>query len=186
MRVDKPGAGDSEGPPCEESGFREELAGYQTALRALKADPAVDKNRVFLIGLSLGGFFAPLLARDVPVAGISAYGTIAFTPTPYPGRSERFFREIAGVDILAAWAAVDARVQLLHGTYDAVSTASDHAKIAAIVNQTHPGRAERREFEGLDHCWSRQKTADAGRDNCGGGEPTTFVTDAVLEFIGRP
>ena len=185
MRVDKPGAGDSEGPPCAETGFREELAGYQAALRALLADPAVDKNRVFLVGISLGGFFAPLLARDVPVAGISAYGTIAFTPTTYPGRSERFFREIAVVDILAAWAAVDARVQVLHGTYDAVSTASDHAKIAAIVNGRHPGRAEHREFEGLDHCWTRQKTPEAGRDNCGGGEATTSWNDAVLEFIGR-
>jgi dienelactone hydrolase len=185
MRVDKPGAGDSEGLPCEETGFREELAGYQAALRALVADPAVDRSRVFLIGLSLGGFVAPLLARDVPVSGISAYGTIAFTPTPYPGRSERFFREIAVVDILAAWAAVDARVQMLHGTYDAVSTASDHAKIAAIVNATHPGRAEHREFEGLDHCWTRQKTPEAGRDNCGGGEATTSWNDAVLEFIGR-
>ena len=186
MRVDKPGAGDSEGPPCAETGFREELAGYQTALRTLVADPAVDKGRVFLIGLSLGGFFAPLLARDLPVTGISAYGTIAFTPTPYPGRSERFFREIAVVDILAAWAAVDARVQVLHGTYDAVSTASDHATIAAIVNGVHPGRAEHREFEGLDHCWTRQKTPEAGRDNCGGGEATTSVNDAVLEFIGQP
>lgn len=186
MRVDKPGAGDSEGPPCAETGFREELAGYQAALRALQADPSVDKNRVFLIGVSLGGFFAPLLARDVPVAGISAYGTIAFTPTGYPGRSDRFFREIAAVDILAAWAAVDTRVQLLHGTYDAVSTATDHAKIAAIVNQGHPGRAEHREFEGLDHCWTRRKTAEAGRDNCGGGEATTLVNDAVLEFIGQP
>jgi dienelactone hydrolase len=186
MRVDKPGAGDSEGPPCAETGFREELAGYQTALRALLADPAVDKNRVSLIGISLGGFFAPLLARDVPVSGISAYGTIAFTPTPYPGRSERFFREIAVVDILAAWAAVGARVQLLHGTYDAVSTASDHAKIAAIVNGVHPGRAQHREFEGVDHCWTRQKTPEAGRDNCGGGEATTSWNDAVLEFIERP
>jgi dienelactone hydrolase len=186
MRVDKAGAGDSEGPPCEEIGFREELAGYQAALRALVADPAVDRNRVFLFGLSLGGFFAPLLALDVPVAGISAYGTIAFTPTPYPGRSEQFFREVASVDILAAWAAVDTRVQMLHGTYDAVSTASDHAKIAAIVNGAHPGRAEHREFEGLDHCETRQNTPEAGRDHCGGGETTTVVDDAVLEFIGRP
>jgi dienelactone hydrolase len=186
MRVDKPGAGDSEGPPCAESGFRDELAGYQMALRALRADPAVDKNRVFLIGLSLGGFFAPLLARDGTVAGISAYGTVAFTPTPYPGRSERFFREIAGVDILAAWAAVDARVQMLHGTFDAVSTASDHSKIAAIVNGVRSGRAEHREFEGLDHCETRQETLEAGRDHCGGGEATTAVRDAVLEFIGRP
>ena len=185
MRADKPGAGDSEGPPCAETGFREELAGYQAALRALVADPAVDKNRVFLLGLSLGGFFALLLARDVRVKGISAYGTIAFTPTPYPGRSDRFFREIAGVDILAAWAAVDSRVQVLHGTYHAVSTASDHAKIAAIVNGVHPGRAEHQEFGGLDHCCTRQKTPEAGRDNCGGGAATTSVNDALLEFIGR-
>ena len=187
MRVDKPGAGDSEGPPCPETGFREELAGYQAALQALLADPAVDRRRVFLVGLSLGGFFAPLLARDVPVAGISAYGTIAFTPTGYPGRSARFFREIAVVDILAAWASVDARVQMLHGTYDGVSTASDHAKIAAIVNGAHPGRAAHREFERLDHCFTRQPTPEAGRDNCGSGEDSTGeVTGAILEFIGRP
>jgi dienelactone hydrolase len=186
MRVDKPGTGDSEGPPCAETGFREELAGYQAALHALVADPAVDRSRVFLVGLSLGGFFAPLLARDVAVAGISAYGTIAFTPTPYPGRSERFFREIAPVDILAAWASVDTRVQVLHGTYDGVSTASDHAKIAAIVNGVRPGRAEHREFERLDHCFTRQPTPEAGRDNCGSGEDSTAaVTEAVLEFLDR-
>ena len=122
--------------------------------------------------------------REVPVAGISAYGTIAFTPTPYPGRSERFFREIAPVDILAAWASVDTRVQMLHGTYDGVSTASDHAKIAAIVNGIRPGRAEHREFDRLDHCFSRQPTPEAGRDKCGTGEDATAaVTDAVLEFI---
>jgi dienelactone hydrolase len=186
MRVDKPGAGDSEGPPCAEAGFREELAGYQAALHALVADPTVDRNRVFLVGLSLGGFFAPLLARDVAVAGISAYGTIAFTPTGYPGRSERFFREIAPVDILAAWAAVDSRVQMLHGTYDGVSTASDHARIAAIVNGVRPGRAEHREFERLDHCFTRQPTPEAGRDHCGEGEDSTAaVTEAVLEFLER-
>jgi dienelactone hydrolase len=185
MRVDKPGAGDSEGPPCAETGFREELAGYQAALRALLADPAVDRRRVFLVGVSLGGFFAPLLARDVPLAGISAYGTIAFTPTAYPGRSERFFREIAVVDILAAWASVDTRVQMLHGTYDGVTTADDHAKIAAIVNGAHPGQAEHREFERLDHCFTRQPTPEAGRDNCGAGEDSTAaVTAAVLQFIG--
>jgi hypothetical protein len=52
-------------------------------------------------------------------------------------------------------------LQLLHGTFDAVSTASDHAKIAAVVNGAHPGRAEHRELEGLDHRWTRQRTPDA-------------------------
>jgi uncharacterized protein len=184
MRVDKPGAGDSEGPPCAEIGFREELAGYRAALRALEANPAVDPDRVFLLGLSLGGFFAPIIAQDAKIEGISVYGTIAFTPTPYPGRSERFFREIAAVDdILERWVDVDARVQLLHGTYDATTTASDHAKIAAAVNSAHPGLAEHRELEGLDHGATRQPSLEAGARNPGGGEQVTDLQDAVLEFL---
>ena len=184
MRVDKPGAGDSEGPPCAEIGYREELAGYRAALRALVANPAADPDRVFLLGLSLGGFFAPIIAQDAKIAGISVYGTIAFTPTPYPGRSERFFREIAEVDdILEIWKQVDARVQVLHGTYDATATASDHAKIAAAVNASHPGHAEHRELEALDHGATRQPSLDAGERNPGGGEQVTDLQDAVLEFL---
>ncbi|HVJ29643.1 MAG TPA: alpha/beta fold hydrolase, partial [Gammaproteobacteria bacterium] len=184
MRVDKPGAGDSEGPPCAEIGYREELAGYRAALRALEANPAVDPDRVFLLGLSLGGFFAPIIAQDAEIAGISVYGTIAFTPTPYPGRSERFFREIAEVDdILERWAQVDARVQVLHGTYDATTTASDNAKIAAAVNSAHPGLAEHRELDGLDHGATRQPSLEAGARNPGRGEQVTDLQDAVLEFL---
>jgi uncharacterized protein len=183
MRVDKPGAGDSEGPPCAEIGYREELAGYRAALRELEANPTVDPDRVFLLGLSLGGFFAPIVAQDAKIAGISVYGTIAFTPTPYPGRSERFFREIAEVDILEVWADVETRVQALHGTYDAITTASDHAKIAQTVNAANPGRAEHRELAGLDHGATRQPSLEAGARNPGGGEQVTDLQDAVLEFL---
>jgi dienelactone hydrolase len=184
MRVDKPGAGDSEGPPCAEIGYREELAGYRAALRELVTNPVVDPDRVFLLGLSLGGFFAPIVAQDAKIAGISVYGTIAFTPTPYPGRSARFFREIAEVDdILKIWAKVDARVQVLHGTYDATTAASDHAKIAAAVNAAHPGLAEHRELEGLDHGATRQPSIEEGARNPGGGEQVTDLQDAVLEFL---
>jgi dienelactone hydrolase len=184
MRVDKPGAGESEGPPCAETGFREELAGYEAALRALLSDPGVDRKRVYVLGLSLGGFFAPLLARDARVAGIVTYGTIGFSPSPYPGRSERFFREIAEVDVLAAWAAVDSRVLVLHGAFDDRTTASDNRNIAATVNAAHAGYAEYRELAGLDHCGTKQATPEAGKDNCGGGEETTDLRDTVLEFIG--
>jgi len=186
MRVDKPGAGESEGPPCPEGGFDAELAGYRAALHELKEDPAVDSTRIFLFGDSLGGFMAPLLANETRVAGISAYGTIAFTPTAYPGRSELFFREIADVDILAAWAAVDVPSQLLHGAYDQVTTASDHAKIAATVNGAHPGLAEHRELEGVDHCGTRHETLEASRDHCGGGKQVPELVAMVLEFVGTP
>ena len=186
MRVEKPGVGESEGPPCSEGGFREELAGYRAALGALVANPAVDRERIFLLGESLGGFMAPILAGETHVAGISTFGTIAFTPTGYPGRSEQFFREIADIDILAEWAAVDARVQLLAGSYDDPVVASSGEKIAAVVNEAHPGLAEHRELEGVDHCGTRHETLEASRDHCGGGKQVPELIASVLEFIGKP
>jgi dienelactone hydrolase len=183
MRVDKSGTGDSEGPPCASIGYQEELAGYRGALQALKAHRAVDPARVFLLGISLGGVFAPILANESAVAGIVAYGTIAFAPTSYPGRSERFFREFASVDVLAAWAKVDARVLVMHGTYDETTTRDDHEKIVRIVNAAHPGLAEHREFDRLDHCWSRHETLEASRGNCGRGAETTDLLTAILGFL---
>ena len=132
----------------------------------------------------LQGRAAPVIAQDAKIAGISVYGTIAFTPTPYPGRSDRFFREIAEVDdILKLWAQVDARVQVLHGTYDATTTASDHAKIAAAVNAARPGKAEHRELEALDHGATLQPSLEAGARNPGGGEQVSDLQDAVLAFL---
>jgi dienelactone hydrolase len=183
MRVDKPGTGDSEGPPCAETGYLEELGGYRAALRALLANPAVDAEQIFLVGMSLGGFFAPIVARDAPIAGIAVYGTIAFEPTPYPGRSERFFREIADADILEAWRNTESRVLALHGSYDETTTAADHAKIAAIVNAAHAGLAEHRELDGLDHGGTRYATLEGSRGNVGGGESVGDVNDAVIAFL---
>jgi dienelactone hydrolase len=186
MRVEKPGVGESEGPRCAEGGFREELAGYRAALHELAANPAVDPKRIFLFGDSLGGFMAPLLARETRVAGISTFGTISFTPTGYPGRSDQFFREIADVDILAEWAAIDAPVQLLAGSFDDPVVATSGRKIAAAVNHAHAGLAQHREFQGVDHCGTRHETLEASRDHCGAGKQVPELIAAVLEFIGKP
>jgi pimeloyl-ACP methyl ester carboxylesterase len=66
-RVDKSGVGDSQGPPCEQIGYTQEREGYQATLEALRRDPRVDPSRVFLLGISLGGVFAPILAAETPV-----------------------------------------------------------------------------------------------------------------------
>ena len=119
MRVEKSGVGDSQGPPCDSIGFEEELAGYQAGLKFLRAHPSVDTQRVFLIGISLGGLFAPLLSRGNESGRVSSvYGTLVKPPPPYPGRSDRFFQEFSTVDIPAAWSKVATRVQVLHGEYD--------------------------------------------------------------------
>jgi pimeloyl-ACP methyl ester carboxylesterase len=106
MRVEKSGLGDSRGPACDAIGYIQELDGYRAALVALKRHPSVNIAEVFLLGISLGGVFAPILANESPVRGIVAYGTLGSAPSPYPGRSERFFREFAAADVKGAWSDV--------------------------------------------------------------------------------
>src|SRR5213082_4045482 len=60
FRVDKQGIGDSEGV-CSETDFDTELAGYRAAFRALKNYDFIDSNRVYILGISNGGGFAPLV-----------------------------------------------------------------------------------------------------------------------------
>jgi hypothetical protein len=79
MRVEKSGIGDSEGPPCEspEADFNAEVRAYVAGLNALKRAPFVDPDHVFLVGLSVGGAEAPLVAREEPVRGIVVVNTVA-------------------------------------------------------------------------------------------------------------
>jgi pimeloyl-ACP methyl ester carboxylesterase len=63
FRVDKQGVGDSEGV-CAETDFDSELGGYRAAFRALKNYEFIDSNRVFILGISNGGGFAPLIPES--------------------------------------------------------------------------------------------------------------------------
>jgi pimeloyl-ACP methyl ester carboxylesterase len=181
MRVEKSGVGDSEGPPCGTIGYYEELAGFRAGLEALKSHPAADPDRIFLLGISLGGVFAPILANEADVAGISVYSTLARPPYPYPGRSERFFEEFEDVDVHAAWEAIDVPVQLIRGEYDELR--AEMRFLARLLGETNPGATEYLELEKLDHCWTRHETYEASIDNCGRGAASSDLTEAVLEFL---
>jgi pimeloyl-ACP methyl ester carboxylesterase len=74
MRVDRPGVGDSEGPACADATFDDDLAAHRAALKALRQDPGVDPNAIFLFGGSMGGAMAPLLAAETPVRGLVIWG----------------------------------------------------------------------------------------------------------------
>jgi pimeloyl-ACP methyl ester carboxylesterase len=77
FRMDKQGVGDSEGV-CGETDFESELAGYRTALRALKNYDFIDARRVYILGISNGGGFAPLVpetdAEQTQVRGYISVG----------------------------------------------------------------------------------------------------------------
>jgi hypothetical protein len=141
---------------------------------------------VYLLGSSLGGVFAPLLARESGIKGIIVYGTPAAAPQSYPGRSERFFREFAEVDIPAAWSAVDAHVLSVYGEFDESAPGEHHSRIAAIVNTRRPGRATLREPPGLDHCWTRHETREKSLGNCGNGTKVSGVDAGQGDVGGYP
>jgi pimeloyl-ACP methyl ester carboxylesterase len=77
FRVDKQGVGDSDGV-CAETDFEAELAGYRAAFRMLKNYQFIDANRVFILGISNGGGFAPLVpeseAEQAQVRGYISVG----------------------------------------------------------------------------------------------------------------
>lgn len=74
IRMDKPGIGDSEGPNCGETDFQTELTAYRAAFRTLKRYDFIDLERVFILGLSNGGGFAPLVPQEEKVRGYVVAG----------------------------------------------------------------------------------------------------------------
>jgi hypothetical protein len=78
MRVEKSGMGDSQGPPCSSPAvdLLAEQRGYVAGLKALKQYSFVDPDRVYIIGISIGGVQAPLIAQQVPVKGIVVINTV--------------------------------------------------------------------------------------------------------------
>ncbi len=79
MRVEKSGIGDSEGPPCAsaDADLDNEVRGYLAGLLALKQYDFVDSRNIFLLGLSIGGVEAALVARREPVRSVVVVNTVA-------------------------------------------------------------------------------------------------------------
>ena len=73
--ADKPGIGDSEGEPCLNGGFDREIEAFSRAVEALRARPGVDADRVYAVGVSMGGIQAPLIDASGDFAGIVTWGT---------------------------------------------------------------------------------------------------------------
>jgi pimeloyl-ACP methyl ester carboxylesterase len=140
LRVDKPGCGDSEGGPAMDVDFESELDGYRQGLKALKALPFVDPEGVVLLGHSMGGVMAPLLATEVPVKGIAVYGTIGTTWIEYMLENSR--RQLILVDEEPE--AIETRMRrsaaILHYLYtekrEPAEIKSQHPELAGMIDES--------------------------------------------------
>jgi pimeloyl-ACP methyl ester carboxylesterase len=76
-RVEKAYVGDSKGPgDCNDIDFATEMDSFRTAYNHLIKVRGVDPDRIFMLGHSLGGMQAPLLAAERPPRGVAAFGTV--------------------------------------------------------------------------------------------------------------
>lgn len=99
-RLEKPGMGDAQrsSTPCNQVGFMDEMAGYAAMIAQLKQRPDIDSTEVTVIGHSMGGLFAPLVAQHTPVQRIIAYGTIGSNFPEYLVKTRRTIGEAYGWD----------------------------------------------------------------------------------------
>jgi len=94
VRAEKPGVGDNmQCTPCAEVSFMDELDGYIKTVNAVKKYSYVDSSRVYIIGHSMGGVMAPLVAQKTRITGIIAYGTIGSNFIEYLLKTRRTIGE---------------------------------------------------------------------------------------------
>jgi pimeloyl-ACP methyl ester carboxylesterase len=75
VRMEKPGVGESRGTECSSADFASELDGYEAAFDSMKKYDFIDRDRVFVFGISNGGGFSPLVSRDHRVRGFISAGS---------------------------------------------------------------------------------------------------------------
>jgi len=115
VRMDKPGVGDSEGD-CGATDFDSELAAYRQAFRHLADYSFADPQRVFVLGLSNGAGFAPLVAQGAPVRGYVVIGGWIKTWFEHMLEIERRRLALAGTPASALNARMQ-DVEQLYGAY---------------------------------------------------------------------
>lgn len=77
MRVDRPGLGDSQGPPCSRCDLQQDLNAFEAAFKAFKLNPNVDSTNIFVFGASIGGALAPVLMQNENPRGIIVANTFS-------------------------------------------------------------------------------------------------------------
>ncbi|MBL7932420.1 MAG: alpha/beta fold hydrolase [Bacteroidia bacterium] len=90
VRAEKPGVGDNmKCTPCNEVSFNHEIESYISAVNAIKEYSYVDSAGIFILGHSMGGVMAPVIAAGAKVKGIIAYGTIGSNFLEYLAKTRR-------------------------------------------------------------------------------------------------
>jgi pimeloyl-ACP methyl ester carboxylesterase len=99
------------------------------------------------------------------------------------GRPATFYQQLEDLDLLGAWAKVDAPVLAIHGEYDWIMSREDHEIIAALGNRNHPGNGKFVELSKTNHLLFSYASPQEAFKNASSGRYNPSATSAVLEFL---
>lgn len=208
LRFDKRGVGDSEGAPCRDTDFITELADARAAVtyaRAsglpvfvfghsvggiLAAQLAAGTHGVLVYGTPVmpwidclvdstqrqlamrGATDEELAAQLADIHALAARGELN-------GRSAAYHRQLAALDLAAAWQAVDVPILVARGEHDWVVRADDQARIAELAR----GPVDVVDLPGLDHLMGWHPDRDASLQAYGAGASDAALAGATVEWI---
>ena len=170
-RTEKPGLGGSGGPACEELGYDEEVVVHRAALEHLRRETRVSPDSIFILGASMGGTIAPLLASELGstgVRGVIVAGTTAGTWLEHMMALDRRVMELRGLPPDSVHALMSAHVRF-HAAYlgegrAPAQVATDWSGAHAVWRRMigtdtllrhHYGRPVRFHHEAQRHNWPR-------------------------------
>ena len=136
VRMDKPGVGESQGT-CAQADFQSELEGWQATFASLPKYEFIDPDRIYVLGMSNGGGFSPLVTQSHAVRGYIAASS--WGRTWYEHMLEHERRRLSGANQSPAEVTQGVKfftqfydLYLMHGLTPAQA-------LAELGCSTHPG-----------------------------------------------
>lgn len=130
FRVEKSGMGDCmDTPDCFQMDYQTEVAGFNAGYEKMLEYDWVDKENIIVLGHSLGGLTAPLVASRYKPKGVVVYGTVHHAWSEYLLNMLRFQNPILGdPDFVAHEEDMRLYRGLLYEAYDLEKSPKELAK----------------------------------------------------------
>jgi pimeloyl-ACP methyl ester carboxylesterase len=103
----------------------------------------------------------------------------------YSGVGIPFFQQLAKKNLMASWEKVNAKVLVLYGENDFISTESDHSYLADCLNKQKPGKAQYVKVPNSDHGFFNTSSPLDSMEKWGrGGTPfNSNIVDILSKWL---
>ncbi|MBV8859551.1 MAG: alpha/beta fold hydrolase [Acidobacteria bacterium] len=100
------------------------------------------------------------------------------SPAPYT-----YMQQLADLNLAEVWKKVDARVLIIYGTSDFLTSAAEHEYLRDMLNSFRPGSAAYVRIEGMGHGFERAASQREYFESRGGGARPEFHTQVFDETL---